>query len=788
MRHTGDAPETGREAGTEPGQRDAATSRRTRLRVGGSALLLVVFVMTAAGGSLYFQRKEDTAERAALVLNEVMAELRTQDAAEGRASSGRVHPDVTRAAVDRSVAAVDDLLSRVVAMGGDASHLAEIREQQQTYRDLVMAEVALVESGDLADAATFADDEVGPAFDAVLGHVERRVEARTLAADGAQRTSDLGMVLSIAIALVGNSLLQRRLRVEEVRRDQAAVTEARYRSLVDRSADLVVVSDREGRLDYLSPAAERILGTPDGRASEGWRLHDGIDKEDRSVLDALLAAPDEGIRDVRLVDATGEPRNFQVQARDLTDDRSVGGIVLTFHDVTDQRELEAELTKRALHDPLTGLPNRSLFTHEIQLGLRNMRRSEVGLAVLLIDLDRFKEINDTLGHHVGDQVLSQIGPRLQQVLREQDTLARLGGDEFAVLLPGVGTAASGELVGRKIQEALEEPFVINGLDLHVEASIGVVVGGDHGDDQATLMQRADVAMYEAKRQGAGVVVYASSIDTNSPERLAVLSELRHAVEEDQLVLHFQPLVSLSTGEVEVAEALVRWNHPTRGLLAPADFVPAAEQTGLISVMTRHILERSLEQVRRWRQAGLTLPVSVNVSARNIADPRLVSDLSALLEQYDVPAYLLRLEITESAIIADPDRAAEVLAAVNRLGVGLAIDDFGAGYTSFAQLHGLRVSELKIDHSYVTVMDSHASSGVIVRSLIDLGHNLGLTVTAEGVESLTVMRALVKAGCDLAQGYLLTPALPADEFDAWVATWDAEAFLDQVRSSGTLDRA
>ena len=263
----------------------------------------------------------------------------------------------------------------------------------------------------------------------------------------------------------------------------------------------------------------------------------------------------------------------------------------------------------------------------------------------------------------------------------------------------------------------------------------MVVGGDHGDDQATLMQRADVAMYEAKRQGAGVVVYASSIDTNSPERLAVLSELRHAVEEDQLVLHFQPLVSLSTGEVEVAEALVRWNHPTRGLLAPADFVPAAEQTGLISVMTRHILERSLEQVRRWRQAGLTLPVSVNVSARNIADPRLVSDLSALLAQYDVPAYLLRLEITESAIIADPDRAAEVLAAVNRLGVGLAIDDFGAGYTSFAQLHGLRVSELKIDHSYVTVMDSHASSGVIVRSLIDLGHNLGLTVTAEGVESL-----------------------------------------------------
>ncbi len=782
----------GSDAAPTPGEGDPTrrepSGLRRRVRAGVSALLLAVFVITAAGSSLYFSREQDRAAEVSLVLYEIQVELGVQNSVEGRAGSGLVHPDVSRASVERSVRSVDDLLTRVADLGGDPIDVAELRVEQRRYRDLVLSEIGLIERGELELAAQLADDQVDPAFDAVEGHVTRVADEQDRHAADARRRSDLGMVLSIAVALIGNSVLQRRLRVEEVRREQARATEARYRSLVDRSADLVVVSDTLGRLDYLSPAAERILGVPEESGSAPRRLHDGIHEEDHEIVDSLLRAPDEGVRDVRLNGADGQVRNFQVQARDLTEDRSVGGVVLTFHDVTDQRELEAELTMRALHDPLTGLPNRSLFTREIQRGLGSMRRGDDGLAVLLIDLDRFKEINDTLGHHVGDEVLSQIGPRLRHVLRSHDTLARLGGDEFAVLLPGVKTEAAGELVARKILASLDEPFLIHDIDLHVEASIGVVVAGEHGTDEATLMQRADVAMYVAKRKGTGSCVYAPEIDTNSRERLSVLSELREALAAGQLVMHYQPLITLATGEVQAVEALIRWNHPERGLVLPGDFVPAAEQTGLVVPMTRHVIDQCLAQAARWHRSGRPLQVSANVSARNIADSRLVDDVAELLLEHGVPPELLRLEITESAIVADTERSADVLTAIRQLGVTLAVDDFGAGHTSFAQLQSLPVSELKIDRSYVSLMNAQSSSDAIVRSLVDLGRNLGLEVTAEGVESLEVIDDLAAAGCERAQGYHFTPALPAVALDAWLEAWDPDSFLARVRSRDPLGQA
>jgi diguanylate cyclase (GGDEF)-like protein len=408
---------------------------------------------------------------------------------------------------------------------------------------------------------------------------------------------------------------------------------------------------------------------------------------------------------------------------------------------------------QATHDALTGLPNWELLRDRLEQGLAAASRSDGEVALLLIDLDRFKEINDTLGHSYGDKLLCQVGPRLQSVLREGDTVARLGGDEFAVLLPLVDGVGEAGHVAERLREALHQPFDVEGVALDVEASVGIAISPWHGTDTEALLRNADIAMYVAKELKAGAVVFEPEEHVTAPSRLTVLGDLRRALEgTGELFLNYQPKYTLDGERIEGLEALLRWQHPKQGLIPPGDFIPAAEGTGIILRLTEHVLDLALAQMRRWMDAGHAVPVAVNLSTRCLLDAGLPDLVGRLLTEHRVPAALLRLEVTESAVMGDAARCMEVLQRLHDLGVKLSIDDFGTGYSSMAYLRRLPVDELKIDRSFVLGMTTTAHDAVLVRTAIDLGHNLGLTVVAEGVEGAEHVSALRDLGCDIAQGY------------------------------------
>ena len=427
----------------------------------------------------------------------------------------------------------------------------------------------------------------------------------------------------------------------------------------------------------------------------------------------------------------------------------------------------AAAVDRSLHDPLTGLANRALLTDRLETALQVAAGSGAVTGLLLIDLDRFKEINDTFGHKYGDQLLTQIGRRFAAVVGGADTVARIGGDEFAVLLPNIKDLAAAKEIAENLQRALESSLNVEGVELDVDASIGLVLSGEHGTDATTLLQHADVAMYVAKTRNVGVFAYSREVDDHSPVRLALLGDLRRGLEMHEIVLHYQPKIDVASGKVIGVEALARWQHPTQGLLYPDSFIPAAEHTGLIGPFTSYVLDAALAQAAIWAEGGMPLTVSVNLSGRNLLDEHLPTEVSDLLAAYGVPASLLELEVTESAIMLDPVRAQQVLENLSDLGVRLSIDDFGAGYTSLSQLKTLPVDELKIDRSFVMTMTSDARDALIVHSVIELGQNLGLNIVAEGVETAQALVTLRGFGCDIAQGYYIAKPAPAKTFEAWL---------------------
>ncbi|MGH2700314.1 MAG: putative bifunctional diguanylate cyclase/phosphodiesterase [Actinomycetota bacterium] len=437
-------------------------------------------------------------------------------------------------------------------------------------------------------------------------------------------------------------------------------------------------------------------------------------------------------------------------------------------------------TYQALHDDLTGLPNRSLFYDRLERALLEAKRKSNKVGIMLLDLDRFKEVNDSLGHHIGDVLLRQVGPRVKEVLREVDTFARLGGDEFIVLLPNVGSSEHALEVAERVLTAIEIPFVLDevsdGLTIDVEASIGLALYPEHGTDVDTLLQRADVAMYVAKEAHTGREVYADDRNRNSARRLNLLGELRRAVDRGELELFYQPKVNLCSGDVAGVEALLRWDHPRLGKVAPDEFIVAAEQTGLMRSLTRFTLERALQQWQAWSAQNLEVDIAVNLSRRSLLDPNFVEDAKEILARCGVPHEHLLLEITESSIMADPVRAAEVCHRLNDLGIGLSLDDFGAGYSSLGYLKRLPVQEIKIDKSFILGMTDDDNDEVIVRSTIDLARNLGLRVVAEGVETHEVWNILQSLGCDLAQGFYLGRPMPGAELPYWLKSFIDSAHL------------
>ena len=429
-----------------------------------------------------------------------------------------------------------------------------------------------------------------------------------------------------------------------------------------------------------------------------------------------------------------------------------------------QSETNRELAE---HDALTGLANRTLLHDRAAVAITDARHHGGSLAILLLDLDRFKEINDTLGHHHGDMLLRLVGPRLESVLGEDDTVARLGGDEFVVLLHDVASPEAARAVADRLLAALDEPFPVDGLDLDVGGSLGIAVSPEHGADFETLLQHADVAMYAAKSSQSGVCVYDPDHDLNSPARLSLLGELRRGIEDGQLVLHFQPQADVDTGAVVGVEALVRWEHPTHGLLSPDAFIPLAESTSLIRPLTLAVLDEALAFVKRMRADGHDITVAVNLSAHSLIDPDLTDDVDGALDRHGLPGEVLVLEITESSVMTDRERARATLVRLAELGVALSIDDFGTGYSSLAYLHRLPVDELKIDRTFVGDLDA-ASNGAIVTASIDIARALGLRVVAEGVEDQETWDRLAALGCEVVQGYHLCRPVTADDLAAWMA--------------------
>ena len=440
---------------------------------------------------------------------------------------------------------------------------------------------------------------------------------------------------------------------------------------------------------------------------------------------------------------------------------AVGGALLGF------RVHQRDLRRAALTDDLTGLPNRVLFLDRVRQAMLLNERRSTRCAVAILDLDRFKEVNDTLGHGYGDELLKEVGGRLSSRLRAGDSIARLGGDEFAILLPQVAGADDARVVVERLRAVLDNTLMLEGIGVQIDSSFGVAIFPDHGRDVDTLIQRADIAMYAAKRLRTGIAFYDQGQDPHNERRLGMVAALKHAIEDRQLYLDYQPKIHLANGRVIGVEALARWDHPTLGPISPAEFVSIAEDTGLIRPFTTFVLDEALRQARLWLDAGLDLSTSINISARNLFDPSLLEETVAGLARHGVPAERLELEITESAMMVEPDRARMALEALRGMRISISVDDYGTGHSALAYLKNLPVTELKIDRSFVMSMTKSDTDALIVRSTIDLGRNLGLNVVAEGVEDEATLRQLTALGCTMAQGYLFSRPLSATAFEQWL---------------------
>jgi diguanylate cyclase (GGDEF)-like protein len=443
---------------------------------------------------------------------------------------------------------------------------------------------------------------------------------------------------------------------------------------------------------------------------------------------------------------------------------------------TERASLEQRVMHESTHDNLTELPNRLLLHDRLQQATNIAIRQKHDIALVILDLDRFKEVNDTLGHFAGDRLLKQVALRLIGVVRNSDTLARMGGDEFAILLTQVTDKEALQNFLRRITRAMTLPFVLEGMKLDAQASMGVAICPEHGRDADTLIQRAEVAMYAAKQQKNGYAIYSSKMDRHSPHRLTLMGELRKALQEEELVLYFQPKIDLKSKEVTKAEVLIRWQHPEHGLMLPGEFIDLAERTGLIKDVTKWVIGKSISQILLWQKKGLLMNLAVNVSPSFLLSSDLPEIITGILGSNDLGGSVLTIEITETSIIRDPNLAYEILNRLKDLGAEISIDDFGTGYSSLAYLKKLPVSEMKIDRSFVTDMLQNEDDEIIVKSIIDLGHNLGLIVVAEGVETKEVARRLLELNCDMLQGYYFSKPLPADQFEAWHASFSPDTPL------------
>jgi diguanylate cyclase (GGDEF)-like protein/PAS domain S-box-containing protein len=750
---------------------------RTIAWTGLIAVLVVLPGFPLAGALLAFGGT--TATRHAILLSDAFEEARY---AIGREESlerkYRLEPgpDV-RARYREAAAAVLAALER-------ARHLIDPAERGQIdrvlgwharYLDAAGRMFTAIDQHDAALALAIDEYETDPAFDQIKQYVLTAAAHRWDSAAQHLRAlvhlETAGFIATpfvLALALGLAVLFWRVLRAYQdeanaaAEREVAATrrSEQRFRSLIQNASDVLLICAADGEITYQSPAADIAWGFA-GDGLVGQPLSGRVHPDELAAASEVWA---------QVLESTGATRDIELRLRDQADrwryvqliltnllhEPAICGVVATAHDIAEQKELERQLKHQAFYDQLTGLPNRALFHDRLEQALVRTGRRKNKIGLLFLDLDNFKLVNDSLGHQAGDRLIVAAAQRLCACVRAEDTVARLGGDEFVVLLENLGSEADALPLAAGITRQFVWPFTLDGRDLVVTASIGIALGDAAQTEIDSLLRNADVAMYRAKATGKGrYVVFDPSMHTDTLARLDLETDLRRALREGELCLHYQPIVCIKTGQVTELEALVRWQHPVRGLIAPAYFIPIAEETGLIVPLGQWVLEEACRQIAAWNLQGLGEPpltVSVNLSPRQFQSPDLADEVLHTLGNTRLPPNCLKLEITEGVIMQDFEATITILRELKRLGVQIAIDDFGTGYSSLAYLKRLPLDVLKIDRSFVKGIGEDHEDSAIVRAIISLAGSLNLTVTAEGVECAEQAALLNDWACDQGQGY------------------------------------
>jgi diguanylate cyclase (GGDEF)-like protein/PAS domain S-box-containing protein len=571
---------------------------------------------------------------------------------------------------------------------------------------------------------------------------------------------------------VEESRLLRKLTEQRFESDQLRLLGSAVRVAGQGIAILTPAVEALGpRIAFVNDGFCAIYGRPREEIIGETPVALGIVNRHHAIFDSLLQhvfARQAFAAEATALRKDGHEFELELQLVPVEDGGQLTHWVAFLRDVTDSRNEIVALKHQAMHDGLTDLPNRMMLFDRLAEALEAARGDGRLIALLLMDLDRFKEVNDTFGHHFGDVLLKQVAFRLRNQLHVDDTVARLGGDEFAIVLTSALDANAVAMTARRILNSLQQPFVVEGQVLEVGASIGIALYPQHGSDARTLMRRADVAMYATKQANTGYSFHErDEPESRVPDQLSLIVEMRTAIERNEFELYYQPKQHLHSGLITRVEVLIRWNHPRRGLLMPASFVPIAERTGLIKPMTDWILDKALQQCREWQDAGAPIHIAVNVSAKSLLEETLPSKVQTLLDKWNIDPRFLKIEITESSIMADPAHALAIMSMLQSMGVRLSVDDFGTGYSSLTHLRELPIDEIKIDKAFVMGMLTSDADAAIVRTVIDLAHNLGKQVCAEGVEDSETLRRLEEMGCDLAQGYFISRPVPAATLMTWL---------------------
>ncbi len=768
---------------TSPAVRAGGWAKRFSLRrwrylsVVVTIVVAVGLVGTSAAEILSLQNQASQSLRAQVALAEVGHEVdavRFQPAALVRGLPAIQNDFTTTILYRRELASDSDQLAQLSPLG------VPIRVVVQQFNAAVTAQMAMVAGHQLPAAQSLDITDVEPLYIQLLGMVDRAepplaAQART-EQDGASRqvilvVAGTGLLLSIILFAFERSR-RRRLRALAIEEGARASSE-RFRALVQNGSDMITVVDRDSVVLFQASSVTAVLGHSPADI-EGTALARIVHPDDAFRLGGLCQTGSRVTIDLRLRHVDGSWRSCEVRGSDLSTHPGVGGIVLNIRDVSERTALEVELRHQAFHDALTGLANRALFADRIEHALTRQGRSGARLAVLLIDLDDFKAVNDSSGHGVGDRLLREVAIRLRAGAREGDTVARLGGDEFAVLLEDAVDARAPRVAAERVLAAFATPFCLGDRSLNISASVGsaVAVAGSASSDE--LVRQADVAMYVAKSRGKCCwVMFEPGMQQVVEERMQVKTDLVAALfAGDQMELYYQPVVNLETRAIIGVEALLRWNHPVRGLVAPLDFLPLAEDTGLIIPLGQWVLRHACAQAREWQLdhselAGLSM--SVNVSGRQLDDPALMDVVRRALTDTGLAPEALVLEITESVLMRDAEATVLALRALKALGVRLAMDDFGTGYSSLASLQRFPIDVLKIDRSFTAGLDGEERQAALAEMVVRIGATLDLQTVAEGIERADEVGWLQQLGCDYGQGFLFSRPLPAKKCETLLVT-------------------